>query len=230
MKKTLIALLSAAAISAGPAQPASAAPAFNSSEMPGVSVEKLKELAQTQSPEIQQAVATLLKQAKLPVAPYTEEADEFAPAKWGDESTKEKFWAPAPVVGCGVGNLKVTGALATVQPGPNHGAGALLGKSNLINPYIPHGHALFHIFVGEDQLAPLTKGSDVKVAWLNLTTFKGGIDALDDSFLSLGVHAQTSKVVKTGQGSVIAAVAGKTAYQNGEVCTVLPAIGSTTVQ
>lgn len=230
MKKTLLAIASAAALAFGTVQPAQAEPTAVSSEAPGLSVEQLLELAQTQSPEIQEAVKALLEQAKVPALPYAESEDEFAAAKWGDESQKKKFWAPAPVFGCGIGDLKVTGALATVQPGPNNGAGPVLGKTNLLNPYIPHGHALFHVFVGEEQLAPLTKGTDVKVAWLNLKTFKGGIDALDDSFLGLGVHAQTSKVVKTGQGPVIAAVAGKTAYQSGEVCTVLPAVGSTTVK
>ncbi|GGG76245.1 hypothetical protein [Corynebacterium pelargi] len=230
MKKTLLAIASAAALAFGTVQPAQAEPTAVSSEAPGLSVEQLLELAQTQSPEVQEAVKALLEQAKVPALPYAESEDEFAAAKWGDESQKKEFWTPAPVFGCGIGNLKVTGAKATVQPGPNNGTGPVLGKNNLLHPYIPHGHAFFHIFVVDEQLAPVPKGTDMKVAWLNLKTFKGGIDDLDDSVLGVGINAQTSKLVKTGQGPVIAAIAGKTAYRNGEVCTVFPAIGSTTVK
>ncbi|WKD62234.1 hypothetical protein CCICO_11200 [Corynebacterium ciconiae DSM 44920] len=228
----LAALCAAATLAVASIQPAHAAPTtppVDLAQAGGVSVDTLLDQAHTQSTEVQQALMKLMEKAE-PAAngSGSPAAAETKAVQRGDVSTKSKFFYPAPVVGCGVGDLPVTGALATVQPGPNYGAGPVFGKGNLLQPYIPEGHAYFHIFSVDDRLAPSVKGTDMKVVWLNLATFKGGIAPLDESFLGLNVHAQTSALVETGPGPVIAAIAGKTAF-GGDSCTVLPTVGATTV-
>lgn len=234
--KTLAAVLAAVGIAFAGVQPAQAEvqiPSIDLAQPGGVNVDTLLDWASSQSEEIQQAIAAVMDEAEdtdLSALSSTlpQGVTETKAVQRGDSTEKSKFYYPAPVLGCGIGDLPVTGALATVQPGPNYGAGPLLGKGNLLDPHIPAEHAYFHVFSVDERLAPTVKGTDMKVAWLNLKTMKGGVNALDESFLGANVHAQTSALVNTGSGPVIAAIAGTTAYGE-DSCTVLPTVGSTTV-
>lgn len=153
------------------------------------------------------------------------------PAAYRNDVTEKKdFWGPALVPNCGVEGSMSTVANATVQPGPNYGAGPILGKNNLLSPYVPSGHAFFHIFTNDIRLTPVVDGTNMTVLWFNLTQARGGTDKLDDTVLGAGVNSQTSKLVKTGKGAVLAVISGTVAYPgDGATCTVLPTVGSTTV-
>lgn len=238
-RRTLATLVALAGIGFSSLNPVHAAEPV---QQPGVDITSLQQLAEGQSEEVRQAVEQLIKQANAAgqnayvnkdnesESISASEAATPAVANRGESTEKNKFWLPAPVVGCGIGDLPVTGSLATIQPGPNYGAGPLIGKSNLIQPYIPSGHAFFHLFTINEKLAPTVEGTSVKVAWLNLRTFHGGINELSDTVLGAGINAQTSALVNTGDGPVIAAIAGKVSYPGNETCTVLPTVGSATVK
>ncbi|WP_151529429.1 MULTISPECIES: hypothetical protein [Corynebacterium] len=234
--RTLAAVLAALGIGFAWVQPAQAevqVPSIDMAQPGGVNVDTLLDWANSQSEDVQQAIAAVMEEAEdTDLAALSSELPQaFTDTKAvqrGDSTEKSKFYYPAPVLGCGIDDLPVTGALATVQPGPNYGFGPLLGKGNLLDPYIPAGHAYFHVFTADTRLAPSVKGTDMKVAWLNLKTMKAGVNALDESVLGANVHAQTSALVNTGSGPVIAAIAGTTSYGE-DSCTVLPTVGSTTV-
>ncbi|MDO4611090.1 MAG: hypothetical protein Q4B41_10640, partial [Corynebacterium sp.] len=165
-------------------------------------------------------------------APWLDaDGEEDEPVAYRDDVTEKKdFWLPALVPSCGVEGSLATTAKATVQPGPNYGAGPIFGDGNLAAPYIPSGHAFYHLFTRDIRLAPVVDGTDVTVMWFNLTERKGGSAKLDDSVLGLGINSQTSKLVETGEGAVVAVIYGTVRYAgNGNSCTVLPTIGSVQV-
>ncbi len=165
-------------------------------------------------------------------APWLDaDGEEDEPVAYRDDVTEKKdFWLPALVPSCGVEGSLATTAKATVQPGPNYGAGPIFGNGNLAAPYIPSGHAFYHLFTRDIRLAPVVDGTDVTVMWFNLTERKGGSAKLDDSVLGLGINSQTSKLVETGEGAVVAVIYGTVRYAgNGNSCTVLPTIGSVQV-
>ncbi|MDO5730307.1 hypothetical protein [Corynebacterium sphenisci] len=186
-------------------------------------------LEQSRSPRTERLTGDYGSDAADPAGPFAAQPEPERTAEFGDRTERSDFWFPAAVAGCGVGEAPGTVARATVQPGPNFGAGPILGKGNLIAPYIPAGHALFHILVGSDRLVPVVQGTDMKVLWLNLSTARGGIADLDDTVLGAGLLAQTSRLVDTGEGGVIAAIYGSAAYADGDVCRVSPTLGGARV-
>lgn len=68
----------------------------------------------------------------------------------------------------------------------------------------------------------------VTVYWFNLSTFLGGTATLDDSTLGLGDIHNLTKTVKTGEGQIVAAIAGSVNTLVGKTCNVLPTIGLVT--
>lgn len=164
-------------------------------------------------------------------APWLDDDADDAPAAYRTDATERSdFWFPALVPNCGVEGSAATTAKATVQPGPNYGAGPIFGDGNLAAPYIPSGHAFFHLFTHDVRLAPVVDGTDVNVLWFNIDQRTGGSAKLDDSVLGLGINSQTSQLVDTDKGTVVAVVYGTVAYPSGRACTVLPTVGSTTVK
>ena len=130
----------------------------------------------------------------------------FAPPP---RNTPQPFMQPAPTLGPGCGGGLVPYAMTTgwVQPGPN------------VNPDVQIGQ--LKIFVA--PTIPVTPAAaDLKFVWLNMETFRGGIETLDDK---IGGVPQLSKTVNTGTGPVLAALFGSINYTNGAFCQVVYTMG-----
>lgn len=152
-------------------------------------------------------------------------------ARKGNSTEKEEFLTPTLVVGCGVGDSPVTLGKTYVQPGPNYGFGPWPVPDNSLFPHIPGGHARYTSVILNDGINLDTAASDLKVIWINLSTFKGGLAPLTNRG-PLGLPSlEYSTTPNTGDGNVVAALYGRVHYQlpTAESCLVLPAFGSTTV-
>lgn len=166
-------------------------------------------------------------------APVVDDAEAIDQAVQGDDkvrpgesTTKEEFLTPTLVVGCGVGDSPVTLGKSYVQPGPHW---SLLDTP--WDPRIPGGHARYSTLILNDGINLDTSSSDLKVLWINLSTFKGGLAPLTNRG-PLGLPSlEYSIMPNTGDGNVVAALYGRVHYQfpTEESCLVLPAFGSTTV-
>jgi hypothetical protein len=122
----------------------------------------------------------------------------------------QPFFYPSPTLGCGIAGAPGTVTIATAQAGPNFP----------IPPWIERGDLRFQALPG---YIGVPTASNLSVAWINLSTLKGGIDPLDD--VLLGVPTM-SKTVKSGQGIVLAALFGSVTYSSGASCFALPTVGS----
>lgn len=125
-------------------------------------------------------------------------------------TTPTPFAYPAPTLGCGIGNAPVTVTVASAQSGPNFP----------IPPWVERGDLRFQAIPG---FVDVPKSSDLSVAWINLGTLQGGVVKLDDN---IGGIPTLSKTVKTGEGTVLAALFGGVGYQSGKNCFALPTVGS----
>lgn len=74
----------------------------------------------------------------------------------------------------------------------------------------------------------IPQSSDLSVAWINLTTFQGGIVKLDDKLPIINTPL-LSKIVDTGKGTVLATMFGTVGYADSVTCTVVPTVGTFTV-
>lgn len=191
----------------------------------GISLDGLTQLTEALGPDAQGALDALLVENG---AEPTFTADAAAliegeeKAEFGDRTEREDFITPTVVVGCGPLGSPITLGQTTVQPGPHWG---------LLTPTIPGGHARFATIVLNDGYNFDTSSSDLKVLWINVSSFRGGIGTLDNKGL-LGLPTPDySTTEETGDGSVIAAVFGRVHYNlpTEESCLVLPTIGSTRV-
>ena len=144
----------------------------------------------------------------------TAAADQIADALGVDLgfTTPAQFMYPAPTVGCGLDGQMATVTLATAQSGPNFPLGPLVKDDQLRFQAIP-------AYLG------IPKTSGLSVAWINTSTFKGGIVPLDET-LPIVDTPLLSKVVDTGDGKVLATMFGKVDYTDGKSCIVLPTVGS----
>jgi hypothetical protein len=144
----------------------------------------------------------------------TAAADQIADALGVDLgfTTPAQFMYPAPTVGCGLDGQMATVTLATAQSGPNFPVGPLVKDDQLRFQAIP-------AYLG------IPKPSELSVAWINTSTFKGGIVPLDET-LPVVDTPLLSKVVDTGDGKVLATMFGKVDYTDGKSCIVLPTVGS----
>lgn len=144
----------------------------------------------------------------------TTAADQIADALGVDLgfTTPAQFMYPAPTVGCGLDGQMATVTLATAQSGPNFPVGPLVKDDQLRFQAIP-------AYLG------IPKTSGLSVAWINTSTFKGGIVPLDET-LPIVDTPLLSKVVDTGDGKVLATMFGKVDYTDGKSCIVLPTVGS----
>ncbi|MFE4500016.1 hypothetical protein ACFRFQ_09120 [Rhodococcus sp. NPDC056743] len=125
-------------------------------------------------------------------------------------TTPASFMYPAPTVGCGLDGQMATVTLATAQSGPNFPLPPWVEDNQLRFQALP-------AYIG------IPETSELSVAWINTSTFKGGIVPLDESF---GDVPLMSTVVDTGDGKVLAAMFGKVDYTDGKSCIVLPTVGS----
>ncbi|MDI9913751.1 hypothetical protein [Rhodococcus sp. IEGM 1379] len=124
----------------------------------------------------------------------------------------QNFMYPAPTLGCGLDGAPATVTLGTAQAGPNF-------------PSIPWVNADQLRFQAIPAYPSIPKTSGLSVAWMNTTTFKGGIVPLDDMIPILNTPL-LSKVVDTGDGKVLATMFGNVDYIDGKSCTILPTVGS----
>ncbi|RZL25477.1 MAG: hypothetical protein EOP31_10290 [Rhodococcus sp. (in: high G+C Gram-positive bacteria)] len=127
-------------------------------------------------------------------------------------TTPAPFMYPAPTVGCGLDGQMATVTLATAQSGPNFPLPPWVEDNQLRFQALP-------AYIG------IPKPSELSVAWINTSTFKGGIVPLDET-LPVVDTPLLSKVVDTGDGKVLAAIFGKVDYTDGKSCIVLPTVGS----
>ncbi|QBJ94596.1 hypothetical protein ERC79_00380 [Rhodococcus sp. ABRD24] len=124
----------------------------------------------------------------------------------------QDFMFPAPTFGCGVAGNPMTVTVANAQAGPNFP----------IPPWIERGNLRFQAIPAH---VDIPKQSDLRVAWFNTTTMKGGLAPLDDNLLNVPT---LSKTVTTGEGTVIAAMFGQVRYESGTTCTALGTVGQFT--
>lgn len=124
-------------------------------------------------------------------------------------TTPTAFMYPAPTVGCGLDGRMATVTLATAQAGPN-----------LPLPRVQDNQLRFQALPAH---LGIPKTSGLSVVWINASTFKGGIVALDETLLGA---PSLSKVVDTGDGKVLAAMFGTVDYTDGKSCIVLPTVGA----
>ncbi|MFC7449845.1 hypothetical protein [Rhodococcus daqingensis] len=127
-------------------------------------------------------------------------------------TTPQDFMYPAPTLGCGIGESPVTVTVASAQSGPNFP----------IPPFIERGQLRFQAIPAH---VDLPKQSGLNVIWFNTTTFKGGMEPLNDALLGMPTM---SKTVATGAGTVLAALYGDVTYQSGKTCFALPTVGTFT--
>ncbi|WP_231496472.1 hypothetical protein [Rhodococcus sp. UNC363MFTsu5.1] len=127
-------------------------------------------------------------------------------------TTPQDFMYPAPTLGCGVGETPVTVTVASAQAGPNFP----------LPPFIERGQLRFQALPAH---VDFPKQSGLSLIWFNTTTFKGGMEPLND--VLLGVPTM-SKTVATGAGTVLAALYGDVTYQSGKTCFALPTVGTFT--
>lgn len=129
-------------------------------------------------------------------------------------TTPAPFMYPAPTLGCAIADNPATVTLATAQSGPNFP----------LPPWVDKGQLRFQALPGHIGI-PETSG--LSVAWFNLTTFQSGTVSLDEKLPVLDTPL-LSKVVDTGEGTVLAAMFGTVDYVGGTTCTVIPTVGSFT--
>ncbi|MGG7099831.1 hypothetical protein [Rhodococcus sp. 24CO] len=127
-------------------------------------------------------------------------------------TTPAAFMYPAPTVGCGLDGQMATVTLATAQSGPNFPLPPWVEDNQLRFQALP-------AYIG------IPKTSELSVAWINTSTFKGGIVPLDETIPVVDTPLM-STVVDTGDGKVLAAMFGKVDYADGKSCIVLPTVGS----
>ena len=134
-----------------------------------------------------------------------------------DYSTTTDFAIPGVTFGCGI--LNVDTSTGTAKPG-----------NNFLLPTLNSDQVKFGLKLPFGEVAALGKSNAPKltVYWFNLTSFVGGTATLDDSTLGLGDIHNLTKTVKTGEGQIVAAIAGSVNTLVGKTCNVLPTIGLVT--
>ncbi|MBJ8337667.1 hypothetical protein JGU71_02095 [Antrihabitans sp. YC3-6] len=181
---------------AAPTPEVAAIPTIAASVLEASPIE-LQQAAATMGPDAVQAVANLLGVIEIPDLGIT---------------TPQPFIYPAPTLGCGIAGAPATVTVASAQGGPNFP----------IPPWINKGELRFQAIPG---FVDIPKTSNLSVAWINLSTFKGGIVTLDDNLAGIPT---LSKTVPTGSGPVLAAMFGGVSYASGANCFALPTVGSFT--
>ncbi|MFC9552403.1 hypothetical protein ACFTWF_16260 [Rhodococcus sp. NPDC056960] len=198
-RRAAIVLASAAAFGMMSSGPASAAPVADFAK----GAAELQALATEVSPAASAAVDALLG------------ASVFIPKDVLEVglTTPQDFMYPSPTLGCGVADNPATVTLASAQGGPN------------FFPQISANQLRFQAIPG---YVAIPQSSDLSVAWINLSTFQGGIVKLDDKLPILNTPL-LSKIVDTGKGTVLATVFGTVGYPDAVTCTVVPTVGTFTV-
>ncbi|WP_246782662.1 hypothetical protein [Rhodococcus maanshanensis] len=200
LRRISVAVASAAVLTLTFAGQAGASP--TAVEPPGSAPAALVAESGMQSPEALAVLQTILGAAALgPLG-----LPEFGVTRPQD------FMYPAPTLGCGVGETPVTVTVASAQAGPNFP----------LPPFIERGQLRFQALPAH---VDFPKQSGLSVIWFNTTTFKGGMEPLND--VLLGVPTM-SKTVATGAGTVLAALYGDVTYQSGKTCFALPTVGTFT--
>jgi len=129
-------------------------------------------------------------------------------------SIPKPFMYPAPTTGCSIdGGDKMGVTLGVALSGPNWP----------LPPHIQRGHVLFKAVPG---FAADPKTSDIKVAWINLSNGKNGIEKLDGDVAGIPMIA---KDVNTGSGHIMAAMFGSIKTPTGKSCQIMvPTVGQFT--
>ena len=170
-------------------------------EPPGLTPDALRSAA-ADSPDTAAAVDALLDAATNPAGILD---DLLNPPR----NTPQPFMEAAPTVGlgCGGGFVPFAQTVGWAQPGPNTNPDVAIGQLKIfVSPTIPVQPAR----------------SDLTFVWLNMDTFRGGIDKLDDT---TGGVPQLTKTVNTGTGPVLSALFGSVEYVNGTYCQVIYTMG-----